>query len=184
MTERALRYNDGKVPFELFPMWLHRGETRVWQYGKVKYDSWNWMKGAPGTEQCGCLNRHQWPIQMYDATSGIELDPRWIYDVESWLPHIDHMMCNCVMWRLSLENDRIIKLPGDPAFNRNPAKKKEDIDVGAFMRYMDEQYPDNPPSKRFIKYLVDTYGEGVISSWVKDANGDAQGKFEEILAEK
>jgi hypothetical protein len=33
MTERALRYNDGKVPFELFSLWLNRGETRVWQYG-------------------------------------------------------------------------------------------------------------------------------------------------------
>ena len=45
----AKRFNDGKVPMHLLPLWLLEELAVHYGKGAEKYDSWNWIQGAART---------------------------------------------------------------------------------------------------------------------------------------
>lgn len=84
--ERALRYNQGKLPFdELDPVFLEE-MFKVLQFGQKKYGRMNWMKGAPATQYFGCMMRHL--LQWYKGEE---------QDSESGISHLSHVACNIMM---------------------------------------------------------------------------------------
>lgn len=107
--ERAKRYNSGKVPLDLLPLDMLTGLARVLEMGEKKYGRNNWRKGAPATEQLASMLRHLQPImEALNADKGAEL----LYDSESGLPHVDHILFNVISLRLALENE--YSIPRDP----------------------------------------------------------------------
>jgi hypothetical protein len=107
--ERAKRYNSGKAPLDLLPLDLLTGLARVLEMGEKKYGRNNWRKGAPSTEQLASMLRHLQPIsEVLNADKPASL----LYDAESGLPHIDHILFNVISLRLALETEH--NLPRDP----------------------------------------------------------------------
>lgn len=60
--------------------------ARVFDYGRLKYAEWNWLKGMPWSVPIGCVQRHALAL-----IEGHEADP------ESGLPHAGHLLCNLIM---------------------------------------------------------------------------------------
>lgn len=112
--DRAMRYNNGKPRMDLIPLDLLVGLARVLEYGENKYPtddgSQNWRMGAPVQEQIASLLRHLAPIMSFMQ----QPHPDWntLLDEESGLPHIDHILFNCISLRLALEYEA--DLPRDP----------------------------------------------------------------------
>jgi hypothetical protein len=107
--ERAKRFNSGKPRLDLLPLDLLTGLARVLEMGEKKYGRNNWRKGAPATEQLGSLLRHLQPIsEVLNADKNIDT----LYDAESGLPHVDHILFNVISLRLSLEAE--YELERDP----------------------------------------------------------------------
>jgi hypothetical protein len=59
----------------------------VFEYGRKKYDSWNWAKGFQWSVPIACAARHL----LYGLMAGEQNDS------ESTLPHRGHFLCNIVM---------------------------------------------------------------------------------------
>jgi len=111
--ERAKRYNSGKPKLDLLPLDMLTGLARVLEMGEKKYGRNNWRKGAPATEQVACLLRHLQPImEALNADKGSE----FLYDTESGLPHVDHILFNVISLRLALETEYGILR--DPILNK------------------------------------------------------------------
>lgn len=66
--------------------WDWEGCARVFEYGKHKYDEWNWLKGMSWSAVIASCARH-----MFAIMRGHE------FDEESGLHHKAHIMCNLVM---------------------------------------------------------------------------------------
>ena len=107
--ERAKRFNTGKPRLDLLPLDLLTGLARVLEMGEKKYGRNNWRKGAPATEQLGSLLRHLQPISEV-ITADKNRDT--LYDAESGLPHVDHILFNVISLRLALEAE--YELERDP----------------------------------------------------------------------
>jgi len=60
--------------------------ARVFDYGRIKYDEWNWAKGMAWSIPLACAARH-----LSAIIEGETNDP------ESGLPHRGHVFCNIVM---------------------------------------------------------------------------------------
>lgn len=60
--------------------------ARVFEYGRRKYNDWNWAKGMSWSVPLGCAVRHLLAILESE-----HLDP------ESGLPHRGHVLCNLLM---------------------------------------------------------------------------------------
>ena len=54
----AKRFNDGKVPMHLLPLWLLEDLAVHYGKGAEKYDPWNWVKGGSTDTSFGALLRH------------------------------------------------------------------------------------------------------------------------------
>jgi len=107
--ERAKRFNTGKPRLDLLPLDLLTGLARVLEMGEKKYGRNNWRKGAPATEQLGSLLRHLQPVsEVLNADKNRDT----LYDAESGLPHIDHILFNVISLRLALEAE--YELERDP----------------------------------------------------------------------
>jgi len=106
MTERAKRYNSGKPPLDLLPLDMLTGLSRVLEMGEKKYGRNNWRKGAPATEQLASMLRHLQPIS---EVLNADMSAKHLYDTESGLPHIDHILFNVISLRLALENEYALK---------------------------------------------------------------------------
>jgi len=113
-SKRADRKNKGKPRMDLIPLDLLVGLARVLEYGESKYPtddgSQNWRKGAPAQEQIASILRHLAPIISYYHQPNA--DSNLLRDEESGLPHIDHILFNCISLRLALEYEA--DLPRDP----------------------------------------------------------------------
>lgn len=95
----ALRFNTGKVEYELIPTHLLENTARVFTFGKHKYSAWNWAKpGMKMSTIIGCIKRHLAAIER-----GEDVDP------ESGLPHTGHLGCNLLML------EHVMRLVQDPA---------------------------------------------------------------------
>lgn len=85
MTEdKALRFNEGKLPYDLVPSFPLEELVRVYQHGMKKYAPRNWEKGNEYTINYGALMRHlqKW-YQGEDK------------DLESNLSHLAHVAWGC-----------------------------------------------------------------------------------------
>lgn len=58
----------------------------VFTYGKIKYASWNWLKGMNWSVPVACIGRHALKISKGE-----------LIDEESKISHRGHIMCNLVM---------------------------------------------------------------------------------------
>jgi len=95
MKELALRYNDQKLRWRNFPMFLIRPLAEVAQYGEGKYDMYNFLKGGPQNQYLDSLKRH---LDSYE-------DPRQLdTDSESGLSHLYHVAWNALVCAYMLEN--------------------------------------------------------------------------------
>lgn len=82
MTE-GLRYNNGKLRYDLLHPVAQKGIVEVLSFGASKYEPRNWEKGLSWTSTLASMKRHIAAIER-----GEDFDP------ESGLKHIDHVQCN------------------------------------------------------------------------------------------
>lgn len=83
----ASRFDSGKVDWSQVPFEALEGMVRVLEFGAKKYSKGNWASGG-GFQHSRVFNsliRHFVSYQSGEDN-----------DKESGLPHIDHMMCNCM----------------------------------------------------------------------------------------
>jgi uncharacterized HAD superfamily protein len=73
-TGQALRYNRGKLRFDLVHPWAHEQLVKVFTMGADKYAPRNWEKGMSWTSVIASLKRHLNAIESgedFDAESGL-----------------------------------------------------------------------------------------------------------------
>ena len=54
----ALRYNEGKSPMHLLPMWVLEEIAEHYGRGAKKYSDWNWLQGGSTNVCFGAMLRH------------------------------------------------------------------------------------------------------------------------------
>jgi hypothetical protein len=79
----GLRYDDGKLRFDLVPPYAQEQYVRVLTYGANKYKPRNWERGMAWSKVMGSLKRHIHAIEMGE-----------LVDPETGLSHAAHGMCN------------------------------------------------------------------------------------------
>lgn len=83
LEAQALRYNSGKIEWDLVDFKSLHPMVRVLMFGAEKYTPDNWKKGMPKAWLLNSAMRHLTAI-----LDGEEIDS------ESGLPHVGHLMCN------------------------------------------------------------------------------------------
>lgn len=83
MKEEGLRYNEGKLRFDLLHPVAQEGIVKVLTRGAIKYEPRNWEKGMSWTSVIASLKRH---LNAFERGED--------YDPETGLLHIDHLQCN------------------------------------------------------------------------------------------
>lgn len=74
--------------------------ARVLEYGKTKYDEWNWAKGMPWQSVIACAARH---LLGTPNVPGMWSDPRGL-DPDSGHMHAGHVGCNILFLLQFMEN--------------------------------------------------------------------------------
>lgn len=80
---KGLRYNEGKLRYDLLHPKALEGVVGVITAGAVKYEERNWESGMKWTTVLASLKRHLAAIERGED-----------FDEESGLKHIDHLQCN------------------------------------------------------------------------------------------
>lgn len=73
VSEAALRYDAGKLRYDLLPVDSLEELTRVYTVGAKKYADHNWEKGMSWSRCLGSLMRHTWKFwrgEDYDEETG------------------------------------------------------------------------------------------------------------------
>lgn len=83
MKEQALRYNKGKLRYDLQHPIATRGLVEVLTSGAEKYEERNWEKGMSWTSVLASMKRHIAAFEMGED-----------YDPETGHLHVDHIQCN------------------------------------------------------------------------------------------
>lgn len=81
--EQGLRFNEGKLRYDLLHPVSQEGIVKVLTKGAEKYAPKNWEKGMSWSSVVASLKRH-----LAEFEKGID------YDEETKLLHIDHIQCN------------------------------------------------------------------------------------------
>ena len=92
--ELAERFNNNKLSWHNFPMFLLRPLMMVAQYGAKKYAAFNFLKGAPQSQYLDCIKRH---LDAYEDPSVDDLD------AESRVNHLGHVAWNALVAIYMLE---------------------------------------------------------------------------------
>lgn len=82
-NEEGLRYNEGKLRYDLQHPVATQGLVKVLTKGALKYDVRNWEKGMKWSNVISSLKRHLAAIELGED-----------YDEETGELHIDHLQCN------------------------------------------------------------------------------------------
>lgn len=83
MREEGLRFNDGKLRYDLVNPQAHEGMVEILTFGANKYAERNWEKGMAWSKVISSLKRHLAAIEKGED-----------YDKESGKLHADHVACN------------------------------------------------------------------------------------------
>jgi hypothetical protein len=94
-NELAQRYNEGKLKWHNFPMFLIRPLIQVAHYGAGKYATHNFMKGAPISQYLDSLKRHLDSFEDFKQSDN---------DTESNINHLAHIAWNALVAIYMLEN--------------------------------------------------------------------------------
>ena len=81
--EQGIRYNQGKLRYDLLHPVAQEGIVKVLTKGAEKYAPRNWEKGMSWMSVVASLKRH-----LAEFEKGID------YDSETGLLHVDHIQCN------------------------------------------------------------------------------------------
>lgn len=79
----GLRFNSGKLRYDLVHAWSHEQMVRVLTKGSIKYAERNWEKGMAWSNVISSLKRHLAAIEAGED-----------YDVETGELHAAHLACN------------------------------------------------------------------------------------------
>jgi hypothetical protein len=109
----GLKYDGGKVRFDLLDPYALEGAAQVLTYGANKYGDRNWEKGIKWSRVFGALLRHAWAMWR-----GEDLDP------ETNLPHIDHCAVNVMFLQRYFRTHRV-GWDDRPSVNPTPQAKKQ-----------------------------------------------------------
>lgn len=85
--QQALRYNKNKLTWHNFPFFLLRPLIKVADYGATKYETYNFMKGAPISQYMDCIKRH---IDAFEDPEQSDID-------ESGANHLAHVAWNALV---------------------------------------------------------------------------------------
>jgi len=97
MVGEGLKYDDGKLLWNLLPVECVEDVVKVLTMGSNKYGSNNWQNVEPFNERYyAALMRHL-----------VEWRKGNLIDDESKLPHLAHVMCNVVflLWKEKQNNN-------------------------------------------------------------------------------
>lgn len=83
MEHKGLRYNSGKLRYDLVEPVAHEEMVKVLTMGAEKYEDRNWEKGMSWSDVIASLKRHVAAIEKRED-----------YDKESGLLHAAHVACN------------------------------------------------------------------------------------------
>lgn len=83
MKKEGLRYNEGKLRFDLVHPWAHEQMINVLTKGAEKYSSRNWEQGMAWSKVIASLKRHLNAIEKGED-----------YDSETGELHASHLACN------------------------------------------------------------------------------------------
>lgn len=86
-SERSLRYNEGKLKWHNFPLFLLKPLIGVADYGSKKYAAFNFLKGAPVLEPLDSLKRH---LEQFENPFESDVDG------ESQQNHLAHVAWNAL----------------------------------------------------------------------------------------
>jgi len=90
-TTKAVKFDDGKLPYELIAPEFLEALTEILDFGQKKYAPRNWEKGMDWSRPFGALMRHAW-----EWWKGNDLDQ------ETGKSHLWHMSC-CAMFLVVYE---------------------------------------------------------------------------------
>ena len=91
MTQKALKFDEGKAPMSLISNEFLTQVAMVMEFGKKKYAAHNWRQGFDWNRPLDASLRH-----IHAFTDGEDKDP------ESGLSHLAHAAC-CLMFLIEFE---------------------------------------------------------------------------------
>jgi 5'(3')-deoxyribonucleotidase len=83
---KGLRFNEGKIRYDLIPSHALEGTASVFTFGSKKYGDYNWKRGMSWSNVLASLERHLQAIKKGQD-----------YDPESGLLHISHLTANAMI---------------------------------------------------------------------------------------
>ncbi len=119
-ADEKIKTAAGKPPLGTVPQQSLIGPSRVFQYGSKKYAAGNYylasLSDGAGGRYVSAALRHLADMQL---PNGIHTgESLAACDVESGLPHIDHVLCGLLMLRTIMVKDGV--LPVDPGVGNEP----------------------------------------------------------------
>lgn len=90
----GLRYNQNKLRWRNFPMFLMKPLVEVGAYGEEKYDTYNFLKGLPISDTLDSLKRH---LEKFESPYESDIDD------ESKCNHLAHIAWNALIALHNLE---------------------------------------------------------------------------------
>lgn len=91
--EKAMKFDDGKLPIDLIDQEIIIELAKVLGYGAKKYKAHNWKNGLPISRYYSALQRH-----ILAFNNGETVDP------ESGLNHLGHAACNLMFMIYMMKN--------------------------------------------------------------------------------
>lgn len=99
-----MKFDTNKLDWSLIPLDSLEEILKVLEFGKLKYDSWNWADagGFKYTRVTNAMQRH-----LYAFLRGEDNDP------ETGLSHIAHLGCNVLFLLYYLKHEEIYSVNDD-----------------------------------------------------------------------
>lgn len=91
MSEAGVKFDQGKLPYDLIPPELLTSVAKVLDFGAKKYSARNWENGMDWSRVFAALMRHMWAWW-----GGEKKDP------ETGFSHLEHAAC-CIAFLVAYE---------------------------------------------------------------------------------